>query len=325
MPKKQTSEFMNLAKRNKLISLAGMGIIFAIIFSLIFGRISIKPHNSLKTPPIAPYEHNISGLGIVEASSGNINLGAFMPGIVSEVLVAEGDIVKKGEALFRQDQRSAKSSLLIAKNKLEIAKKSLEIAKIEQIEQNDRYKRAKGLKATSNISEEIYSNRKFAMQKTEMDVLMRESQLKSAENNLELAQIALDKTSINAPINGIVLKVRIRPGEFISGNEQNNLSPMLIGTHNPLYLRVKIDENDLWRFDESLKAHAYLRSNQSINSSLSFVRIEPYATTKEQLRGSGIELIDTRIVNILYKIEDNLDQFFIGQQLDVFIESTDNP
>lgn len=325
MHKKQETNIFKLLFRYKLILAAMIGLIFAITFSLNSGIEKKNPYNSLKEPAASPYEHNIAGIGIVEASSGNINLGAFNPGIVRDVLVKEGDEIKKGDILFLQDQRSAKASLVAAINELEMAKKELEMAKIESQEQKDRFNRAKGLKATNNISEESYESRKFSSQRADMDVILKDNKVKAAEQKVELAQIALDQTSVESPIDGIVLKVRIRPGEFISGAEQDSNAPMLIGSHKPLYIKVKLDENDMWRFDSKKSAFAFLRSNQSIKTSLKFIRVEPYASTKEQLRGTGIELIDTRIINIIYEIKENLDKFYIGQQLDVFIESSEGP
>jgi len=323
--KQRNETLIDLIMRYKLISLASLGIIFAIIFSVVFGRVQIKPSNSLNTPASNPFEHSIAGIGIVEASSGNINLGAYMPGIVSEVFIKEGDIVELGAPLFAQDQRSTKASLLAAGNEMAIAEKNLEMAKIENREAKDKYKRAKGLKSTKNISDELFETRKFASQKADMNVIIKENALKAAKHNLDLAQIAYDKTLIKSPIDGIILKVRIRPGEFISGNEQDLNSPILLGNHNPLHLRVKVDENDIWRFNKDLKANAFLRSNPEIKTSLDFIRIEPYASKKEQLRGAGIELIDTRIIDIIYKINDHPEKFYIGQQLDVFIESSEAP
>lgn len=325
MIRKQETKILDLVMRNKLIVLSAIGIIIAIIFSFSFGTLEEKPSNSLKTPAEAPFEHNIAGIGIVEASSGNINLGAFSPGIVTEVLVKEGDEIKKGDPLFIQDQRSAKASFLAAKSELAMARKEFDMAKIESKEQLDRFKRAEGLKATKNISEELYQSRKFASQKADMDVVLKENKVSAAINNLELSHIALDKTTITSPVDGIVLKVRIRPGEFISSMEQDANAPMLIGTHKPLHIKVKVDENDMWRFSKDMNAKAYLRSNQAISTPLKFVRIEPYASTKEQLRGIGVELIDTRIINIIYEIEENLDKFYIGQQLDVYIETSEGP
>ena len=65
----------------------------------------------------------------------------------------------------------------------------------------------------------------------------------------------------------------------------------------------------------------YLRSNKNIKTPLSFIRIEPVAGAKDKLKGTGSELIDTRIVDVIYQINNNPSNLYIGQQLDVFIES----
>ena len=64
-----------------------------------------------------------------------------------------------------------------------------------------------------------------------MYVILKDNKVKAAEQKVELAQIDLNKTTITSPVDGIVLRVRIRPEEFISGNEQDANAPMLVGTH----------------------------------------------------------------------------------------------
>jgi hypothetical protein len=120
-------------------------------------------------------------------------------------------------------------------------------------------------------------------------------------------------------VDGIILKIFIKSGEYVSDSTQNPLLTM--GNHKPLHVRVQIDENDAWRFDAKAKAVAYLRSNKNISLPLSFVRIDPFAISKQQLSGSSKDLVDTRILEIVYKVESEPKNVFIGQQLDVFIEA----
>lgn len=134
-----------------------------------------------------------------------------------------------------------------------------------------------------------------------------------------LSKAALDNFTIHAPVDGIILKVFIKSGEYVSDSTQNPLLTM--GNHKPLHVRVQIDENDAWRFDAKAKAIAYLKSNKDISFPLSFVRIDPYAVPKQQLSGSNKDIVDTRIVEIVYKVEGEPKNVFIGQQLDVFIET----
>lgn len=319
------NSFLYFIRRNFLIFLSICGIAGAVSFSLAYGGDKVVPPNSLATPPVSPYQNSISGIGLVEASSRNINIGAYAPGIVSQVLVKEGQEVNIDDPLFVQDQRSALTEVRNAHDGLHVAKLHAELAEVNIADQLDKYTRAKGLKKGRDITEEELQDRRFAYERAVADLAVKNGLIKQAETSLRLAEVALDKTTVHSPIDGLVLKVRIRPGEFISGNEQDANSPLLIGSHKPLYLRVQIDENDLWRFDKSKPAYAFLRSNKKISTPLSFVRIEPYAGAKENLRGSGTELIDTRIIDVIYEIKNNLANLVIGQQLDVFIESDKSP
>jgi HlyD family secretion protein len=137
--------------------------------------------------------------------------------------------------------------------------------------------------------------------------------------------INLSKLTIKAPIDGMILKVGIRLGEKISDTSTNSQALILMGNHIPLHLRVQIDENDGWRFDSGSKASAYLKSNSKISFPLTFVRLEPYAQQKQQISGESTELIDTRIIECVYKMPDETQGIYIGQQLDVFIEAKQEP
>ena len=142
------------------------------------------------------------------------------------------------------------------------------------------------------------------------------------DEELGLAEVMLDKISVYAPVDGRVLKVRVRPGEFVSAGTVASLSPILMGSDSPLYLRVTIDENDLWRFTPTAKATAVLRSNKEITFPLRFVRVEPYVQPKQNLTGDMNERVDTRVLEVIYAIDGSASNVFIGQQLDVFIEAS---
>jgi len=67
-------------------------------------------------------------------------------------------------------------------------------------------------------------------------------------------------------------------------------------------------------------AVAALRGDASIRSPLRFVRIEPLVIPKRSLTGDSSERVDTRVLQVLYEIERKDPRFFVGQQMDVFIE-----
>ncbi|MBX9805846.1 MAG: biotin/lipoyl-binding protein [Alphaproteobacteria bacterium] len=276
-------------------------------------------------PASAPYLHNISGTGFVEANTRNISIGSFSSGIVSEVYVSEGQVVKKGTPLFSLDNSIALADINLKKSQVDAAKSNLEMTLVMLRENEDHLKRAEKMKSGLSISSEEHQKRRFAVEKLVAQAKLQESELAQSRAQLDLAMINFDQLTVKAPLEGIILKVGILLGEKISESSPSRNNLILMGNHTPLHLRVQIDENDGWRFDAQSNATAYLKSNSDINFPLKFVRLEPYAQQKQQISGESTELIDTRIIECVYAMPNNVKDIFIGQQLDIFIEAKQEP
>lgn len=310
---------------HRLILAAAIGLLGAIIFTFGMGREIPSPVNQLRMPSFSPYPFNICGTGFVEANTQNIGVGAYTSGIVSEVLVTPGNTLKKGDPLFIMDRRSALADLGIKQSELNAAQAKLEVAQVKLAESCDFLKRAKGLKAGYSISQRDLIRREFEVQQTKAQVKLQKSQVAQAKAHLEAATLTLSKLTVCSPVDGLIMKVNVRPGEYISQLSREIPPLVLIGNIKPLYVRVQIDENDAWRLNEQAKAHAYVKSNQSMSFSLKPIRIEPYAQPKTKLSGDSAELIDTRIVECLYEITADPKNIYVGQQLGVFIEAEEEP
>src|SRR5215470_6751977 len=48
--------------------------------------------------------------------------------------------------------------------------------------------------------------------------------------------------------------------------------------------------------------------------------IEPFVVPKNSLSGDSTERVDTRVLQVIYRIEDSNLPLFVGQQMDVFID-----
>jgi hypothetical protein len=64
-----------------------------------------------------------------------------------------------------------------------------------------------------------------------------------------------------------------------------------------------------------------LRGNADLKTPLSFVRFEPFVVPKRSLTGDSTERVDTRVLQVLYKVERDDLPLFVGEQLDVFIDA----
>lgn len=302
-----------------------LGLAGGIIFTMTLGQNLPAPNNQFSLPPSSPFKTSISGIGFVEANTRNIGVGSFTPGVVAEVYVTEGQIVKKDALLFRLDNRAALAEVNLRLKEVEVAASNLDVTHVTLAESEDSLSRGEKLNCGLAISQEELQKRRFAVQKLKARIKLQESQLEQSRAQLNLAAINLDKMTVKAPIDGLIMKVGIRVGESVTDNTKNTQGLIFMGNHTPLYLRVQIDENDGWRFNADARAYAYLKGNNHFGFPLKYVRLEPYAQQKQQLSGESTELIDTRIIEGVYRIEGDPQNIYIGQQLEVFIEAKHEP
>ena len=124
---------------------------------------------------------------------------------------------------------------------------------------------------------------------------------------------------IRALVDGEVLQVNVRPGEFVGAPPSQAL--VVLGNVTQLHVRVDIDEYDIPRFIADAPARATLKGQPDESFPLRFVRIEPYVVPKKSLTGDNTERVDTRVLQVIYAIDTGGRRLFVGQQLDVFIDA----
>lgn len=309
-------------------------------------------------PPVSPYEARVAGSGIIEANSENIAIGTPVGGTVDKVSVRVGDRVKAGDVLFVLDSRDQQSQLGVKQAELEAARQSLK--RLESMPRPEEIPPAEARVAAAKAtledlqnqvaimervndprarSEEEMSRRRFAvlvaqgrLDEAQADLALLKAGAWKPEIEIAKAQVAaadaavkqfqteIDRRIIRAPIDGRVLQVKVRPGEYASAGML--ATPLiLMGAVDPLNVRVDVDENDAWRVRAGAKAEGYLRGNRDIKTPLTFVRFEPYVVPKKSLTGDSSERVDTRVLQILFSFDPKDLPVFVGQQMDVYIES----
>ena len=79
-----------------------------------------------------------------------------------------------------------------------------------------------------------------------------------------------------------------------------------MGDISTLHVRTDIDELDAWRFDPAGEAVARIRGGSRLEVPLRFVRIVPDVAPKRTLTGENAERIDTRVLQVIYALENPL-------------------
>jgi hypothetical protein len=124
---------------------------------------------------------------------------------------------------------------------------------------------------------------------------------------------------VRAPLDGEVLQVKVHIGEYAPAAV--TATPLiLLGGSRPLNVRVDVDEHEAWRVQPGASATAHVRGDASLKTPLQFVRFEPFVVPKKSLTGDSTERVDTRVLQVIYRVERQDLPLFVGQQMDVFID-----
>src|SRR5688572_1383925 len=302
-----------------LPALAAMGVLFA-VYSVVTGQRQVPPAPPVTEPAQPQYASYVAGAGIVEASTENIAVGTFVPGVVSEMFVKVGDSVKAGAPLFKVDDRDLQAELEVRRAAAKSAAANVATANATLADVRNQLELWQAVTDSRAVSKDDIERKRFAVQIQEAKLAQAQADVQSAEAQVRATQIEMDRRVVKAPVDGELLQVKTRLGEYApAGSLAQPL--MLIGNTQTLHVRVDIDENDAWRVRADAAATGYVRGNRDINTGLRFVRIEPYVVPKRSLTGDSTERVDTRVLQVLYAFEGGKLPIYVGQQMDVFIDA----
>lgn len=164
--------------------------------------------------------------GLIEPSR-TVNIASPVEGILSEVLVDRGDIVKKEQVIARLDSKIERAAMDLARARVEFSKR-----KVERNE--DLYRK------------ELLSIHEKDEMETELEIL--ELQLRQAEEEVETR-------TIRSSIDGVVVERFLSPGEHV-GDE----SIVEIACIDPLYVEVVVPAERFGTITQGTKAEVVIES-----------------------------------------------------------------
>jgi RND family efflux transporter MFP subunit len=291
--------------------------------------VSSQPKREVTEPPVMPprtsFERTIAAIGLVEPSSEAIAMGSHRHGVVEKVLVKLGEEVKAGQALIKLDTRDLEAELEVGRAMVVEAEAKLAVAKAEETQARRNWEFAEKLKDSRAISEEERTQRETSLAMVKAQVGSAEAACLSAKARLRLTDTEIERSVVKAPIDGTVLQVKVRAGEFVSAAAAGSAPWMTLGETKELHVRADVDEHEAWRVNAGAKARAHVRGNPELKVELEFVRFEPLVVPKKSLTGDATERVDTRVLQVIYRVVGAMpERLFIGQQMDVFVEAIES-
>ncbi|MFN7692017.1 MAG: efflux RND transporter periplasmic adaptor subunit [Bacteroidota bacterium] len=265
-----------LAPRNLIIILSSLLLLF--IIGKKTGVIGKNKHTKVTAEVVIKRNiiETVSGSGKIQPEM-QVKISSDVSGEIIEMLVKEGDYVKKGDLLCRIQQDIYLSSLErvqatvnsskagSAQSKARLIQSKAQLANTESL-----FKRNKKLFEQGALSEQDYESAKAQFETAKAEVEAAEQSLSAAEYNIKNAEATLkeartnlSRTSIFSPVDGKVSKLNVEKGERVVGTAQmTGTEIMTIANLNEMEVSVDVNENDIVRIElhdtADIEVDAYL-------------------------------------------------------------------
>ena len=310
--------------RNKIIFiLAIIGLLTGLVSAYIFG-IEKKPMPPAFTPASNPYTNGIYAEGIVEsyqANGANINIYPEVPGTIKQILVSEGEIVKKGtplilidDAVQRATCRAAEGAGGVRERKPQklsgpvgqtkkIIRTGPEIR--EQERPGQRGKRGQSGKGKYRSNAETVRTRSNAA--VQVHHKGAGGRRRSCRSMLRSA-VTYRRKARTIPIRRD--STRHGHGKFANIYRRSDVISMKYSYPDCLKRR-------------KCRRQMFIRGT-NINIPLEYVRVQPYVSPKIELSNQRTERVDVRVLPVIFRFERPKDiDIYPGQLVDVYIGETE--
>ncbi len=246
-------------------------IIGGILIALLIVIVIWKKGSGAETLKVATENATKRDITEIVSASGKVQpevevkISSDVSGEIVELLVKEGDTVRKGDLLLRIDpiiyqsavQRMS-STLNGAKAQLANSSARMEQSKAQFLNAEANYNRNKKLHDQQAISDAEFEQIKATYESAVADVNASGESVKSADFNVSSTQASLKeandnlaKTTIYAPVDGTISKLNKRKGERIIGMAQmEGTEIMRLANLNEMEVQVDVNENDILRVME---------------------------------------------------------------------------
>jgi HlyD family secretion protein len=183
-----------------------------------------------------------------------VDVGSELSGIIKTVEVDFNDRVQRGQVLARLDTDRLKARVIESRASLDSARSKVDDAKATVLETRLRYQRCVKLAARELCPEEDLDTYTAAHSRAKAAEASALSQVAVAQATLDGNETELAKAEIRSPIDGLVLKREIEPGQTVAASLQAPVLFTLAEDLAKMELHVAVDEADIGKVLEGQTA-----------------------------------------------------------------------
>ncbi len=251
-----------------------------------------KAEVTVNTSPVTRGDivDTVGATGALQAVT-TVTVGSQVSGNIQTLDADFNTIVKKDQVIARLDpslfdaqMQQTRANLSQANANLTKARSDLDRNKVQLVDAQQKFSRAKELAARSLVPQSDLDAAKIAVDSAQASVVSQqatvvqaEAQVKQSEASVNQSQVNLDHTVITAPIDGIVIQRSVDIGQTVAASMQAPTLFVIAADLTKMQVNASIDESDVGRIRPSqnvtFRVDAY--PGETFTGTVAQVRLQP--------------------------------------------------
>lgn len=224
------------------IAIIGIGVLF-----MRSGKDEAAPRYRTEAATIGPLVVTVSATGNLQPTN-EVDVGSELSGIVEKVFVDDNDVVRKGQLLAQLDLSKLTDAVEKSRANLAAAEAAVLQAQATVAESRAtlaRYRQVSELSSGKVPSRSEMDTAEANVKRAEANEASARASVAQARANLRSDETNLGKASIRSPIDGVVLKRKVEPGQTVAASFQAPVLFQLAEDLSKMELQVDVDEADV--------------------------------------------------------------------------------
>lgn len=284
-----------MKRRTKI--LIGIAVLIVIVAASIFAKSrSGKDGTAVTMEKVSRMDltSKVSANGKIDAKR-KVDLSANVMGQIVNLAVREGDVVKKGTFLLQIDQKQLAASAQGAAASLQALFSDRDAARANAVEAGHSFERAQKNFAQKIIPAAELDRARAGYDAAQANVAAIERRIEQARAGLAAAQDTLSKTTLRAPMDGIVTALPVEEGEVAVIGTMNNPGTKLltIADMSVVEAVMEVDETDVPNV--KVGQHSSVTIDAYPNQTFAGVVTEVGSSPIQRTLGGGTEAVNFEV------------------------------
>lgn len=236
-----------MKKRSKILLIAGgaLVVIIVVVLNLVKSGSAVVKVQTEKVEK-RDITSIVTATGKVEPKT-TVKISANISAKITRLPVKEGDRVKKGQVLVQLEPTRYQAAVNQYAASLAAARAQLRLAESKLAESRQLRDRTQSLFEKNLASKEQHDAVVTAYAVAEATVDNYQHQVEQTEAALAQAQDDREKTTITAPMNGVVTELKAEAGEVVIPGTMNNPGTVIlvVSDLSEIEVKVDVDETDI--------------------------------------------------------------------------------